>query len=170
MPEFKQKTHAKLKTSPMKETSPQVSGSSTEPFLENQTGSTPVQSLSDSKRLQSEIQRHETDMTDQGNGDDHISPHKITTSHIEEQLVRDDITNELYMPLSSTIVLKRKKEMLYVLLDSKIGLTIYAIVHSGAYIRAIARLNCTESNNKPPPTSSKSMTLPIFRSKSQMAS
>ena len=34
---------------------------------------------------------------------------KKTTSQIEERLVRDDITNELYMPLSSSIVLKRKK-------------------------------------------------------------
>ena len=31
--------------------------------------------------------------------------------------MRDDISNEVYMPLSSTIVLKRKKEMLYVPLD-----------------------------------------------------
>ena len=36
-----------------------------------------------------------------------MSPPEITTSQIQEQLVRDDITNELYMPLSSTIVLKR---------------------------------------------------------------
>ena len=43
------------------------------------------------------------------NGDDNISPPVITISQIEEQPVRDHITNELYMPISSTIVLKRKK-------------------------------------------------------------
>ena len=77
-------------------------------------------------------------MTTYDNGDDNISPPEITTSPIEEQLVRDDITNEIYMPLSSTIVLKRKKEMFYVLLDSKNGLTKYALVDSGAYVSAIA--------------------------------
>ena len=55
--------------------------------------------------------------------DDNISPPEFTTSQIQEQLLRDDITicqvlvicqllRELYMPLSSTIVLKRQKEML----------------------------------------------------------
>ena len=43
------------------------------------------------------------------------------------------------MPLSSTIVLKRKKEMLYVPLDFENGLTIGAFVDSGAYISAIAQ-------------------------------
>ena len=49
------------------------------------------------------------------------------------------MTNELYMPLSSTIVLKRKKEMLYVPLDFENGLTIDALVDSGAYVSAIAQ-------------------------------
>ena len=42
------------------------------------------------------------------------------------------------MPLSSTIVLKRKKEMLNVPLDFENGLTIDALVDSGAYVSAIA--------------------------------
>ena len=67
-----------------------------------------------------------------------MSP-EITTSQIQEQLVRDDFTNELYMPLSSTIVLKRKKEMLYVPMDFENGLTRDALVDSGAYISAIAQ-------------------------------
>ena len=53
--------------------------------------------------------------------------------------MRDEITNELYMPLSSTIVLKRKKEMLYVPLDFENGLTINALNDSGAYVSAIAQ-------------------------------
>ena len=71
--------------------------------------------------------------------DDNISPPAITNSRIEERLVRDDSTNELYMPLSSTIVLKRKEEMLYVPLDFENGLTIDALVDSGAYVSAIAQ-------------------------------
>ena len=72
-------------------------------------------------------------------GDDNISPPAITISQIEERLVRDDSTNELYMPLSSTNVLKRKKEMLHVPLDFENGLTIDALVDSGAYRSAIAQ-------------------------------
>ena len=110
MPESIQRSDVESQTSPMKETSPHVSGSNTDPLLESQTGSTLVQSLNDSKNPQFEIQRHEMDMTVDDHGDDNISPPKITTSQIEQQLVRDDTTNELYMPLSSTIVLKRKKD------------------------------------------------------------
>ena len=78
-------------------------------------------------------------MTTCDSGDDKISPPAKTISQIEEQLARDDITNELYMPLASTIVLKRKKEMLYVPLDIENGLTIDALVDSGAYVSAIAQ-------------------------------
>ena len=78
-------------------------------------------------------------MTTYDNGDDNISPPEITTSQIEERLVGDDITNELYMPLSSTIVLKRKNEMLYLPLDFENGLTLDALVDSGAYVSAIAQ-------------------------------
>ena len=109
MPESKQRSDVESQMSPMKETSSQVSVSSTEPLLGNQTRSALVQSLNDSNKPQSEIQQHVRNIIASDNGDDNISPLKITTSQIEEQLVRDDITNELYIPLSSTIVLKRKK-------------------------------------------------------------
>ena len=75
-------------------------------------------------------------MTANGSGDDNISFPKILTSQIEERLVRDDFTNELYMTLSSRIVLKRKKEMLHVPLDFRNGLTVDALVDSGAYVSA----------------------------------
>ena len=110
-----------------------------ESLLENQTRSIPVQCPNDSKKQQNEIQRKETDLTTYGNGDDNISPPENITSQIEEQFVRHDITNELYMPLSSTLVLKRKKEMLYVPLGLKNGLTIDALVDSGVYVSAIAQ-------------------------------
>ena len=53
--------------------------------------------------------------------------------------MRDDLTNELYMPLSSNIGLKRKKESLYVPLDFENGLTIDSLVDSGAYVSAKAQ-------------------------------
>ena len=70
---------------------------------------------------------------------ENLSLPKRTTSKIEERIVMHDITNEVYMPLSSTIVLKQKKRMLYVPLDIKNGLTIDALVNSGAYVSAIAQ-------------------------------
>ena len=139
MPEFRQRNYVVSQTSPMKETSPQVSGSRTELFLGNQSGSTPVQSLNDSKKRLYEIQRHEMNMTANDNGYKNISPPKITTSQTEEQLLRDDFTKELYMPLSSTILLKRIKQMLYVPLSFENGLTIDSLVNSGAYISAITQ-------------------------------
>ena len=84
------------------------------------------------------MQQNETELTTYDNGDDYIFPPEITTSQIEERPVRDDITNELYMPLSNTVVLKQKKEILYVPLDFKNGLTIDALADSGAYVSAIA--------------------------------
>ena len=123
----------------MKETSPEVFGSDTEPLLENQTRSTPVQCPNDTKKQQHEIQGKITDMTTYDSGDDNIPLPKTTTSQIEEQLVRDDVTNELYMPLSSTNISKRKKEMLNVLLDFENGSTIDALVDSRTYVSAIAQ-------------------------------
>ena len=107
-PEFKQRNAVDLHTSLTKDTSSQVSVSSTEPLPGNQTRSALVPSPNDSKKPNSEIQRNEIDMITCDNGNDYISPPVITISQIEERLVRDETTNELYMPLSSTFVLKRK--------------------------------------------------------------
>ena len=52
--------------------------------------------------------------------------------------VRDENTNELYMPLSSTTILKWEKEKLYVPVDFENGQTIDALVDSGAYFSATA--------------------------------
>ena len=136
MPQFKQKKDIEAQTLPIKETSSQISGSNRESLPENQTRSTPVQCP---KKQQNEIQRNETDITTYDKGDDNISPPEKTASQIEERFVRDDITNEFYMPLSSAIVLKRKKEILYVPLGFKNGLTIDALVNSGAYVSAKAQ-------------------------------
>ena len=84
----------------------------------------------------------------------------MAISQIEERLVRDEIINELCMPLSSTIVLKRKKEMLYVPLDFEKGLTIDALVDSGAYMSAIAQKELDRIKQQSP-----SNVLKIFKSK-----
>ena len=139
MPEPKQRSDVESQTSPIKETSPQVSVSSPEPLLGSQSRSALVPSPNDSKKFGSGNQTDEIDMTTCDSTDNNIYPPPITISLLEERLVRDDSTNELYMPLSSTIVLKRKKEMLYVSLDFENGLTIDAFVDSGAYVSAKAQ-------------------------------
>ena len=55
--------------------------------------------------------------------------------------MRDEQTNEAYLPLTSTIVLKRKQELLYVPLDFETNVTVNALVDSGAYVSAIAQNN-----------------------------
>ena len=89
-------------------------------------------------------------MTTYDNGDDNISPPEITTSQAEERPERNDITNELYMPQSSTIVPKLKKEMLYVPLDFQNDLTIDSLVDSGAYVGAIAQKELDRNKQQAP--------------------
>ena len=54
------------------------------------------------------------------------------------------------MPLSSTVVLKRKKELWYVPLDFENGLTIDAFVDSGAYVSAIVQKNVDRIKQQAP--------------------
>ena len=91
MPQLEQRSDVESQTSPMKETLPQVSVSSTEPLLGNQTRSAPVPSLNDSKNPNSEIQRNQINITTYDNGDDNKSPPATTISQTEERLVRDDL-------------------------------------------------------------------------------
>ena len=83
MPESKHRSNVESQTSPLKETSSQVSVSRTEPLLGNQTRS----ALVDSKKPGSEIQSNDIDMMTWDSGDDNISPPAITISQIEERLV-----------------------------------------------------------------------------------
>ena len=75
-----------------------------------------------------------------------------------------------YMPLSSTIVLKRKKEMLYDPLDFQNDLPMDALVDSGAYVSAIAPNELDKIKQQAPANIFEVTTLPIFKSKQQMAS
>ena len=73
------------------------------------------------------------------NGDTTNPPLTTATPLIEEGLVRDEQTNEIYFPLTSTVVLKRKQEMRYVPLDFENNLTVDALVDTGASVSAIAQ-------------------------------
>ena len=73
------------------------------------------------------------------NRDTTTPPLTTATPLIEEGLVRDEQTNEIYLPLTSRRVLKRKQEMLYVPLDFENNLTVDAMVDSGAFVSAIAQ-------------------------------
>ena len=138
MPELKQTNDAELQKSSVKETSHQLPESDTDPFLGNQTTNTGVHWLNESQENEAKILQNAVDAAANHSGDVNTSPRKLTASQIEERLVSDQTTNELYMPLSCTIVLKRNKEMLYVPLDFENGITIDALVKSKVYVSAIA--------------------------------
>ena len=64
-------------------------------------------------------------------------PLTTATPLIEEGLVRDEQTSGVYLPLTSTVNLKRKQEMLYVPRDFENNLTVDALVDSKAFVSAI---------------------------------
>ena len=51
-------------------------------------------------------------------------------------MVRDEQTIEVYLPLTSAVVLKRKQEMLYVPLDFENNVTVDGLVDLGAFVSA----------------------------------
>ena len=71
-------------------------------------------------------------------GDTNFPSHNYNP-HIEEKLVRDEQTNDLYLPLTSTVVPKREQKMLYVPFDFKNNLTTDALVELRASVSAIAQ-------------------------------
>ena len=80
----------------------------------------------------------------------HLSPLQPHYPLIEERLVPDEQTIELYLPSTSTVVLKRKQEMLYVPLDFENNLTVDALVDSGAFVSAIAQDDLETIKQKAP--------------------
>ena len=72
-------------------------------------------------------------------GEATIPPLTTSTPLIEEPLVRDEQTNEVYLPLTSTIVLKRKQEMLHVPVDFQNNVTVDVLVDLGAFVSSIAQ-------------------------------
>ena len=104
----------------------------------NQLGNESVPFLNCSKNGLTDIQDTEQHATTTFNGDTTIPPLTISNPLIEERLVIDEQTIEFYLPLTCTVVLKRKQEKLFVPLDFENNLTVYALVDSGAYVSAIA--------------------------------
>ena len=64
--------------------------------------------------------------------------------------MRDEQTNEVYLPLTSTVVLKGKQEMLYVPLDFEKNLTVDAVFDSGAFVSSIAQDDLDSIKQKAP--------------------
>ena len=115
----------------------------------NQTGNEPVPFLDCSKNT-TNTQNVEQHVVTTRSGDTTTSPLTTATPLIEEGLVRDEQTKEIYLPLSSTVVLKRKQEMLYVPLDFENNLTVDALVDSGAFVSAIAQKDLETITQKAP--------------------
>ena len=105
----------------------------------NQTGNEPVPFLNCSKNRPNDVQNSKQHVTTKLIGDTTVLPLTTTTPVIEEGLVTDEQTNEVYLPLTSAVVLKKKQEMLYVPLDFEKNLTVDASVDSRAYVRAIVQ-------------------------------
>ena len=94
----------------------------------NQTRNEPVSFPSCCNKCPTEIQEPEEHTTTTLTADTTIPPLTLTTPLIEEGLVRDEQTIEFYVPLTSTVVLKRKQETLYVPLVFENNLSVNALV------------------------------------------
>ena len=133
------KTNVASQTSPPKGTQPQNHVVATELPSGNQTGNELVLFLDCSTNSSTDIQNTEQHVVTTLNGETTTPPLTTATPLIEEGLVRDEQTNEVYLSLTSTVVLKRKQEMLYVPLDFENNLTVDALVDSGAFVSAIVQ-------------------------------
>ena len=116
----------------------------------NQTGNDPVPFLDCSKNSPTNIQNTEQHAVTTLNADTTTPPLTIATPLIEEVLVRYEQTNEVDLPLTSTIVLKPKQEMLCVPLDFENNLTVDALVDSRAFVSAIAQDDFDTRKQKAP--------------------
>ena len=135
---------------PPKGTQPQKHVEATEHPRGNETESEPVPFLGCSKNSSTSTQNTEQHVVATPNGGT-ISPLLTTaTPLIEEWLVRDEQTNEVYLSLTSTVVLKRKQEILYVPRDFANNLTVDALVESGAFVSAIAENHLDTIKQKAP--------------------
>ena len=144
------KTNVASQTSPPKGTQPQNHVASTERPPGYQNGEKPVPFPNCSKKSATDIQNTEQHVTTTPNGDSTTPPLTTATPLIEEGLVWDEQTNEVYLPLTSTVVLKRKQEMLFLPLDFEKNLTIDTLVDPGAFVSAIAQDDLDTIKQKAP--------------------
>ena len=133
------KTNVASQTSPLKGTQPQTHVVAREQRPGNQTGNESVSFLNCSKISSTDIQKTEQPEVIAFNGDTTTPPLTTATPLVEEGLVRDEQTNEVYLPLTSTVILKRKQEMLYVPPVFENNLKVDALMDSGAFVGAIAQ-------------------------------
>ena len=143
------KTNVASQTSPPKKTQPQNHVDATE-NSSGKPGNEPVPFLDCPKKSSTNTQNTEQHVVTTPNGLTTTPPLTTATPPIEEGLVRDEQTNEVYLPLTSTVVLKRKQEMLYVPLDFDNNLTVDALVDSGAFVSAIAQDDLETIKQKAP--------------------
>ena len=127
-----------IQTSPPKGIKPQKYVVATEQLPGIQTGNEPVPLLICSKNRPTDIQESEQHLAT-FTKDTTLPPLTTATSLIEEGLVTDEQTNEVYLALNSTVVPKRKQEILYMPLDFEKNLTVDALVDSVVYVSAIAQ-------------------------------
>ena len=116
----------------------------------NQTGNDPVPFPNFSKNSSTDIQNTEQHVVTTPNGHTTTPLLFTATPLIEEGLLRDEQTNAVYLPLTSTVVLKQKQEMLYEPLDFEINPTVDALVDSGAFVSAIAQDDLDKMKQKAP--------------------
>ena len=103
------KTNVANQTSPLKKTQPQNHVVATEQPSGNQTGNELVPFLDHSKNSSTDTQNTEQHVVTTLNGDTTTPPLTTESPLIEEGLLGDEQTNEVYLPLTSTVVLKRKQ-------------------------------------------------------------
>ena len=143
-------TNVASQTSPPKRTQPQNHVDTKEHPPAIQTGNEPVSFLDCSKISSTNTQNTEQHVVTTPNGDTTTPLLATATPLIEERLVRDEQTNEVYLPLTSIVVLKRKQEMLYVPMEFENNLTVDAFVESGAFVSAIAQDDLDTIKDKAP--------------------
>ena len=143
------RTNVASQTSPPKGTQPQNHVDTTEQSS-RKTGNGPVPFLDCSKNSTTNTQNTDQHVVTTPNGLTTTPLLTTATPVIEEGLVRGEQTNEVYLPLTSTVVSKRKQEMLYVPLDFENNLTVDALVDSGAFVSAIAEDDLKTIKQKAP--------------------
>ena len=116
----------------------------------NQTWNELVPFLDCSKNSSTNTQKTEQHVVTTPNGDITTPPLTTATPLIEEGLVRHEQTNEIKLPLTSSVVLKRKQKMLYVPLDFENNITVDALVDSGTFVSAIAQDDLETIKQKAP--------------------
>ena len=157
-----EKTTVASEKSPNKRIQPQNYVVTTEHLPKFQTGNEPVPFFNCSKYCPTDISITEQHVTTTLTGHTTIPHLTTTTPLIEEGLMRDEQKSEVYRPLTSTIVLKRK-EMLYVPLELENNLTVDALVESGVIVTAIAQNDLDTIKEKNPNNFLKNDDAPSFQ-------